>query len=141
MFFAAQARWGTAREIVAAGGGPDTEVIDAADPDGGDPESDLPEVIELPEATHKGYLRLLELEIPCYVLSDGRRAIGRTSATEMLTGIKGGGGFEKYIGAMAPRPFIDVEHVASRIVPFRLREFEGLERNSRGLPANDLIDV
>jgi hypothetical protein len=38
--------------------------------------------------------------MPCYVLSDGRRVIGRTSATEMLTDIKGGGALEKYLGVL-----------------------------------------
>src|SRR5688500_3654253 len=39
----------------------------------------------LPDAKHRGVLRLLNIELPCYVLSDGRRVVGRTSATEMLT--------------------------------------------------------
>jgi len=53
----------------------------------------------LPEARYKGVLSLLDVEIPVYVLDDGRRVIGRTAATEMLTSIKGGGALEKYLGA------------------------------------------
>ena len=60
----------------------------------------------LPEAKYKGFLNLVGLEIPCYVLETGQRVIGRTSATEMLTGIKGGGGLEKYLGVSSLRPFI-----------------------------------
>jgi hypothetical protein len=45
----------------------------------------------LPVAKYKGFLNLLDIEIPCYVLDPtGQRVVGRTAATEMLTGIKGG---------------------------------------------------
>ena len=43
----------------------------------------------LPEAKYRGFLTVMNLEIPAYVLSNDQRVIGRTSATEMLTGIKG----------------------------------------------------
>jgi len=96
----------------------------------------------LPTAQYKGVLRqMIDADIPCYVLSDGRRVIGRTSATEMITGIKGGGAFEKYIGVTALRPFIPLERVVDRMVSFRLPEVEGLERHVRGLPADELIEV
>src|SRR5262249_54080650 len=52
----------------------------------------------LPEAKYKGFLNILDLDMPCYVLDNGQRVIGRTSATEMLTAIKGGGDLEKYLG-------------------------------------------
>src|SRR5947209_4713816 len=52
---------------------------------------------QLPEATYRGYLSLVDYEIPCYVLSNGQRVIGRTSATELMTGIRGGGDLEKYL--------------------------------------------
>jgi hypothetical protein len=56
---------------------------------------------DLPLAKYKGTLPLMDLEIPCYVLDTGQRVIGRTAMTEMLTGIKGGGGLEKYIERVA----------------------------------------
>lgn len=96
---------------------------------------------EMPEAKHWGVLRLLNAEIPCYVLDDGQRVIGRTSATEMLTGIKGGGALEKYLGVNALKPFIDLETVLEGMVPFRLPEVEGLDRAVKGLPADLLIDI
>src|SRR5712692_3923923 len=74
----------------------------------------------LPEAKWKGVLRLVGVEVPCYVLDDGQRVIGRTSATEMLTGIKGGGGLEKYLGVSALKPFIDGDLMLEKMVPFRL---------------------
>ena len=52
----------------------------------------------LPTAIYKGVLDLIGFEIPCYVLDNGQRVIGRTAYTEALTGIKGGGDLEKYLG-------------------------------------------
>ncbi len=96
---------------------------------------------EMPEAKYRGVLRVLDFEVPCYVLNDGRRVIGRTSATEVLTGIKGGGAFEKYIGVAALRPFIQVDGVLERMVSFRLPEVEGLDRAVKGLPADVWLEV
>src|SRR5258708_30405312 len=50
----------------------------------------------LPEAKYRGVLRLLDAEIPVYVLKDCNRIIGRTSSTEALPGITGGGALDKY---------------------------------------------
>ncbi len=63
-------------------------------------------VSRLPEAKYKGFLNLMGFEVPCYVLETGQRVIGRTSATEMLTGIKGGGGLEKYRGFSPETPIL-----------------------------------
>lgn len=95
----------------------------------------------LPEAKYKGFLNLVGLEIPCYVLETGQRVIGRTSATEMLTGIKGGGGLEKYLGVSSLKPFINQESVLEGLVSFRLPEVEGLKRHVKGLPADLFIEV
>ena len=95
----------------------------------------------LPLAKYRGYLPVMEMEIPCYVLSNGQRVIGRTSATEMLTGIKGGGGLEKYLSVSSLKPFIDIDLVLERMVAFRLPEVEGLEKAVKGLPADLLIDI
>src|SRR5687768_1070307 len=62
-----------------------------------DPDEIVP-AGNLPEAKYKGFLNLLGVDLPCYVLENGQRVVGRTSFTEMLTGIKAGGGLEKYLG-------------------------------------------
>jgi hypothetical protein len=137
---AAHARWVKRRGI---------EVIDGEEVYADDTQGVLDDEIlapgegqSLPTAQYKGVLRqMIDSDIPCYVLSDGRRVIGRTSATEMITGIKGGGAFEKYIGVTALRPFIPLERVVDRMVSFRLPEVEGLDRHVRGLPADELIEV
>ena len=81
------------------------------------------------------------VDVPCYVLEDGQKIIGRTSATEVLTEIKGGGALEKYIAVKALEPFINKDLVLERFVPFRLPEVEGLEKAVKGLPADLMIEV
>lgn len=95
----------------------------------------------MPIARWRGALNLVGVDVPCYVLDDGQKIIGRVSATEVLTGIKGGGALEKYLGVKALEPFIDKDLVLERLVPFRLLEVEGLERAVKGLPADLMIEV
>lgn len=96
---------------------------------------------DLPIAHWRGKLNLLGVDVPCYVLSDGQKIIGRTSATELLTGIKGGGSLEKTIGVRSLEPFINKDLVLERLVPFRLPEVEGLEKQVKGLPHDLMIEV
>src|ERR1035437_3070242 len=72
----------------------------------------------LPVALYKGALDLLGEEIPCYVLDTGQRVIGRTAYTETLTGIKGGGGLEKYLGVSSLKSFINMDEVLEGMVSF-----------------------
>lgn len=95
----------------------------------------------LPIARWRGVLNLVGVDVPCYVLDDGQKIIGRTSATEVLTGIKGGGALEKYLGVKGLEPFIDKDLVLERLVPFRLLEVEGLDKAVKGLPHDLMIDV
>lgn len=95
----------------------------------------------LPTAKYKGVLRLLDKEIPCYVLDDEQRVIGRIAATEMLTGIKRQGDFESYIRATNLSPFIDVNDISSRMVSFRLPEVDQLRIEVKGLPHDVLLSV
>ncbi|MDH3668823.1 MAG: P63C domain-containing protein [Paracoccaceae bacterium] len=111
-------------------------------------EFDLAKVTEdvvpnetMPVAIHRGNLNIMGMDVPCYVLDNDVRVIGRTSATEVLTGIKGGGALEKYIAVKALEPFIPTHLVLERMVPFRLPEVEGLEKAVKGLPADLFIDI
>jgi len=117
---------------------------DEAEPDGGDsiPEEEVLALApDMPIARWRGALNIVGLEVPCYVLDNGEKIIGRTSATELLTGIKGGGALEKYLGVKALEPFINNALVLERMVPFRLLEVEGLEKAVKGLPADLMIEV
>ena len=96
----------------------------------------------LPEAKYKGVLNLLDVDVPCYVLSDGQRVIGRTSMTELLTGIRGGGALEKYLDVGSLKALIPIESVLERMVAlFACQEVEGLEKRVKGLPADLAIDI
>lgn len=99
------------------------------------------ESINLPEAKFKGYLNLSGVEIPCYVLSDGQRVIGRTAAAEMLSGIKGKVNLDDYIESAPLRNYLDIDYIFDRMVAFRLPEVEQLNRNVKGLPADLLIEL
>ncbi len=112
------------------------------EPEIADLEADnLEPSLAMPVAHWRGSLNLVGVDVPCYVLSNGQKIIGRTSATEALTGIKGGGALEKYIAVKALEPFINKDAVVERLVPFRLLEVEGLEKAVKGLPADLMIEV
>lgn len=125
---AAAARWAKAREAeVVTEGEIEVEVVEPAP--------------SMPVARWRGALNIIGLEVPCYVLDNGQKVIGRTSATELLTGIKGGGALEKYIGVKALESFINKDLVLERMVPFRLEEVAGLEKAVKGLPADLMIEI
>lgn len=127
---AAKARWATAN-LPARTDEANTESEDEA----------IEPTPSMPVARWRGTLNIVGLEVPCYVLDNGQKIIGRTSATELLTGIKGGGALEKYIAAKSLEPFINRDLVLERLVPFRLLEVEGLEKAVKGLPHDLLIEV
>jgi hypothetical protein len=122
---AAKARWTKSRDTLISNADDSDEMVAGT----------------LPEARFKGMLNLVGVELPVYVLENHQRVIGRTAVTEMLSGIKGGGALEKYLGVEALKPFISLDDLLERMVPFRLPEVEGLERQVKGLPADLVIDI
>jgi hypothetical protein len=105
------------------------------------PKIRIPSERKLPEAVYKGVLALGGADIPCYVLNTGQRVIGRTAFTESLTGIKGGGDLEKYLGVSSLKSFINMDMVLEGMVAFSLPEVEGLDRDVKGLPADLAIEI
>lgn len=96
----------------------------------------------LPVAKYRGFLNLVGQEIPCYVLEPtGQRLIGRTATAELLSGIKGGGGLERYIEAKSLKPFINQDLILEGMVAFRLPEVEALGKHVKGLPADLVIEI
>ncbi|QGM97793.1 P63C domain-containing protein [Methylocystis parvus] len=95
----------------------------------------------MPVARWRGNLNIVGMEVPCYVLDNGARVIGRTSATEVLTRVKGLGALEKLLGVKSLEPFINKDLVLVRFVPFRLPEVEGLGKAVKGLPADLFIEI
>lgn len=59
-----------------------------------------------PQAQWPGVLEVAGEELPCYVLSDGRRVITRTGALNFLTGGRGGGNLESYLRIQVLKPFL-----------------------------------
>ena len=106
-----------------------------------EPDDQIEPATGMPIARWRGLLNIVGIDVPCYVLDNGVKIIGRTSATELLTGIKGGGALEKYLGVKSLEAFIDKDLVLERLVPFRLLEVEGLERAVKGLPAELMIEI
>src|SRR5438552_2716150 len=96
---------------------------------------------KLPTAQYKGVLDLIGLEIPGYVLDTGQVVNGRTEYTVAVTGIKAGGGLEKYLGVSSLKPFINMDMVLEGMVAFSLPEVEGLDRDVKGLPADLAIEI
>jgi P63C domain len=96
---------------------------------------------KMPVALYRGTVALMGMEIPCYVLDSNQRVIGRTSSTEILTGIAGGGDLEKYLGVSQFRDFINLDDVIERMISFQLSGVEALNRETKGLPADLFIDI
>ena len=117
---AAQARWSSAGNF-------NEELLDIAG--------------ELPTAKLRGFLTVSDPPVPCYVLDNDLRVIGRTSATEVLTGIKGGGALEKYLDTNSLKPFINKDRVLEEMVAFRLPEVEGLGKAVKGLRSDSFIEI
>jgi len=109
------------------------------------PEPNDDDILEplpsMPVAKWRGPLNIIGMEVPCYVLDNGVRVIGRTSTTELLTSIKGGGALEKYLAVKGLEPFVNIDLVLEKMVPFRIREVEGLEKAVKGLPADLIIEI
>ncbi len=120
---------------------PPMHITDLSQPELEDVDETIEPTPELPIAHWRGMLNLVGVDVPCYVLDTGQKIIGRTSATEVLSGIKGGGALERYLSAKALEPFIDKDSVLERLVPFRLPEVEGLDKAVKGLPADLMIEV
>jgi len=125
---AARKRWSREAEAEA----PTVEVVE---------DEVLQPLPSMPVAKWRGPLNIIGMEVPAYVLDNGVRVIGRTSATELLTGIRGGGALEKYLAVRALEPFINIALVLERMVPFRIPEVEGLEKAVKGLPADLVIEI
>jgi len=104
-------------------------------------EVEIPPGTILPIAKHRGDLPLIGMQIPCYVLDNGLRVIGRTSIAELLSEIKGGGALDQYLRPAALRPWINVVHVIESMVPFRIKEVEGLGTEVKGLTSDVVIDI
>lgn len=93
---------------------------------------------KLPLARWPGVLSVGNVEIPVYVLDDGRRIVSRTGATTVLTDGKGGGNLESYIQVKAVEKYIP-ENLATRMVDFEIQEV--VNKSVRGMEAETLLEI
>jgi P63C domain len=85
------------------------------------PEAPAAEAAALPVARYSGALTLGKEEISCYVLSDGRRVISRTSATTALSGVKRGGDLKSYVGVGSLAKYLSLD-LDEELLEFTLPE-------------------
>jgi hypothetical protein len=99
--------------------------------------AETPALPETPRAEWAGVLSLGENELPCYVLSDGRRVISRTGATASLTG-RGSGNLESYIRIGPLQSYLPVDFT-DHMIEFTL---EGVTHKTvRGITAESFCDL
>lgn len=92
----------------------------------------------VPVAQWAGILPIGNMELPVYVLNDGRRVISRTGATDALTGRKGGGNLESYLGVEALKGYIP-EDVHEQWIEFVLPGV--VNKTVQGMSAETFLDI
>jgi hypothetical protein len=106
---------------------PETEVLPTED---GEPPT--------PVAQWPGVLKIGRVELPVYVLDDGRRVISRTGATDVITGRKGGGNLESYVGVTALRGYIPGDW-SEQMIEFVLPGVQN--KTVRGMAAETFLNI
>ncbi|CAB1065861.1 FIG00532455: hypothetical protein [Olavius sp. associated proteobacterium Delta 1] len=105
------------------------------------PTSIVPEIVEdsekLPVALLMGTLKMPgNLDIPCFVLDDGRRVISRTGATNALTE-KSSSDLESYLKVDALKNHLP-EKIYDQMIDFLI---EGVTKTTRGVEAELFLDI
>ena len=100
-----------------------------------------PEIVEdstiLPEARFMGALKMPEnLEVPCFVLDDGRRVISRTGATNALTE-KSSSDLESYLRVEALKDYLP-QNIYDQMIEFSI---EGVIKTTRGVEAETFLEI
>jgi hypothetical protein len=101
--------------------GVDLQPIDFMNISSDEPLLDETRQVNIPEARWPGVLSVDSIELPCYVLDDGRRVISRTGATDVLTGKRGGGNLESYLGVQALKKYIP-DDLSGQMIEISIRE-------------------
>lgn len=93
----------------------------------------------IPEAKWPGLLDIAGVEIPCYVLNDGRHVISRTGALHFLAGGgQGGGNLESYLRVESLKAFLpaDLEH---QLIDIAMPNV--VNKDVKALSASAFIDI
>jgi hypothetical protein len=92
----------------------------------------------IPKAKWLGVLPIGEVEIPVYVLDNGMRVISRTGATVVLSGVKGAGNLDNYIGIEGLKKYLPLDF-SGQLVEFELENV--VNKNVYGLTAEMFLDI
>jgi hypothetical protein len=130
---AAQARWRKAKQAKAMALVPGGNASEAT--------GYSPIVIDnnrVPVARWPGQLLIGSLEIPVYVLDDGRRIVSRTGATTVLTEGRGGGNLESYVEVKVLQPYVP-ENLTARMIDFEIQEVTN--KSVKGMEAETFLEI
>lgn len=94
---------------------------------------------QIPAAKWSGILTLGHMEIPCYVLADGRRLISQTGATDVLTDKLGKGNLDSYIRVEALRPYMPHD-LTDQMIEFTTHEGP-INKTIRGMTAETFLEL
>lgn len=100
--------------------------------------SPIPSTPEAPEAKWWGTLVIGDVELPVYVLDDGRRVVSRTGAVTVLIGPQGGGKFESYLATRGLQPYLPAD-LRARMIEFRMPNV--VNKNVFGISAEIFLDI
>lgn len=92
----------------------------------------------LPVAKWPGVLTIGDVEIPVYVLDDGRRVISRTGATTVLTVGKGGGNLESYVQVKALEKYMPT-NLHAQMMDFNIPEV--VNKSAKGMTAETFLEI
>jgi hypothetical protein len=101
-------------------------------------ETEMVFTVKTPEAKWPGVLDIMGVEIPCYVLDDGRRVISRTGALTYLADGKGGGNIESYLRVETLRPFLPAD-LADQFIDITIPQV--VNKDVKALSASAFIDI
>jgi hypothetical protein len=92
----------------------------------------------IPEAKWWGTLVIGNVELPVYVLDDGRRVVSRTGAVTVLIGPQGGGKFESYLAIRGLQPYLPSD-LHARMIEFRMPNV--VNKNVFDMGAETFLDI
>lgn len=92
----------------------------------------------IPEAKWPGFLKIADIEVPVYVLNDGRRVISRGGATSVLTSDKGGGNLEQYINVLSLKEYMPLD-IPDKMINFTMKGV--VNKTILGIEADTFIEI
>lgn len=98
------------------------------------------QISDLPIARWPGILQIGGVEVPCYVLHDGRRVITRTAATAVLTDGKGGGNLESYLVVEGLKGYVS-EGFRDQMIEFNVPGTSAPNTRTRGISAETFVEI